>query len=385
MRILSFLCVSAMVACGSEIPLPKQGDTKECDGNELYQFHEGSDVEYVVPNKKQRIASWKLYPLNVMTVNEVSFLWSFEPFRPVAWTIIYDGEVVGSGNTVKGNRRYSMQLDTPVNLEPQKESKMFELVVDTSQFQNGHTLTVRLDQLDLTGESEHCLHEQTDPLVWRWHFRTQLANYVSDVATYAAANGLTRSWVDFMVAHQKEYAKAYVLARLPLVQGQSPRTMTVHVSYLNQVIYNPAWQNEAEHFAALKHLLELQFAGWNFEVSGASSWPANIEMVLGEPSISNAIENTDDTGVLTLGTVYLHFETIAAHEIAHLFDFPHHQPVSVGEVDALDHSEEGLCIMRRDGYTFGHIERFLLDLNPPREGEVDEIKEAIKEITSRYP
>lgn len=209
-----------------------------------------------------------------------------------------------------------------------------------------------------------------------------IVDYDREAREFAEGNGLSTSWVDWMIEHKADFEKPYRLARTELVRGRPARTVLVNVWYDNPVEYNPPWQDEKEHFLALERLLMMQFPGWTFEAT--ESRDANIDIGLGHRGNSSAgyASGVSLTGTKFLGFVYLNIETIASHELAHVFGFKHHEPDGVGS-EFLTHPEEGKCVMGRNSMSFGPIETFVLKLEKRHSDE--EISPIMSDISSRYP
>lgn len=209
-----------------------------------------------------------------------------------------------------------------------------------------------------------------------------ILNYDHEVREFAEENSLSTAWADWMIERKADFERPYLLARTELVQGRPMRTLVVNVWYDNPVEYNPSWEDEAEHFSALEKLLSAQFPGWTFEAT--TSRDANIDIGLGHHGNSGAgyASGVSTTGTKFLGFVYLNIETIAAHEIAHVLGFEHHQPDGPDDTP-ITHPKEGVCVMSRNSMSFGPIETFLLRLDQRKTDE--EIAPLMSEIRSRYP
>lgn len=186
------------------------------------------------------------------------------------------------------------------------------------------------------------------------------------VHAFESANALPSDWSDWILARRLTYATAYN-------RGLNNPTIRVEVSYDREIVYDPPWDSEAEHFAALKRLAELTFTGWTFSFSDNDPG-ADVFAVLG---------HTGDTSYAQGDTIHLVWEGIFSHEISHTLGIQHHY---CGDDIYTTCSEtppgEGTCIMSRDSSTWGPTEQFLLSLSGVRNDA--EIEAAIEDINGRY-
>lgn len=201
----------------------------------------------------------------------------------------------------------------------------------------------------------------------------RLAAFADDVQAAQAAYEMPAAWSDWMIQRKDRWADAYLVG----VGGKT--SWRLNVVYDREVAYAPAWTSEAEHMAALKKMMELQFPGWTFTF-GLDLPDADRTVHLGETKISHA-DGTD---------VHLVWEGILAHEFGHTVGLRHHysdtQADSDGVLQETPDTEppgESDCIMSRDGVSWGQTEQFLLRLAPP--GPDAPINAAITELNRRYP
>lgn len=197
-----------------------------------------------------------------------------------------------------------------------------------------------------------------------------LAEYEAEARAYQTAHGLPVEWVDWVIAHKNWYSMAYVRARV------NPKVI-VMVRYDTQIPYNPPWADEAEHFAALARLAELQNPGWEF-VFQSENDGADMVATLGYTGWASYANGRD---------VFLIWETIFTHEFSHNLGIEHHYCYFPGDAatcanDVLPPGE-GRCIMSRNGSIWGPTERFVLNL--PDELYEEEIGALTRSIIERYP
>lgn len=194
-----------------------------------------------------------------------------------------------------------------------------------------------------------------------------LANYEDDAYSYESTHGLPSGWADWMIKNIYYFDEAYI-------RGRTNPTVEIQVLYENPVPYDPPWTNEDEHLAALEEFLELTHPGWDLILSSDNE-EAEVKFHLGADS-SYASSSTDQ--------IWMRYETIAAHEFAHLFGIGHHyfDVANIGDCEFCPPGE-GSCIMDRNSASFGPAERFALLLDDERYD--DEINEVAWSILERYP
>lgn len=195
-----------------------------------------------------------------------------------------------------------------------------------------------------------------------------LSHFEEEAEAYRASHGLSAHWKVWVVDRKERYADAYVRARTnPHVQ--------VLVAYETHVPYSPSWTNEEEHMAALRHLVEQEYTGWSFTFATSMENP-EITAVLGATRGASEYVAREEA-------VYLIYETIFSHEFAHSLGIAHHYCNGPEDTCGELPPDEGPCIMSRNGYGWGHSERFVLNLAGAP--DTDAIHEVIKEISHRYP
>lgn len=203
-----------------------------------------------------------------------------------------------------------------------------------------------------------------------------MANYEHDVSAYQEEAGMQDQWKIWMIEKKDWWSKAYIRPR------RNSHDVRIYVRYENPIAYTPAWSSEEEHFAALKHLAELQYPGWNFTFLEYSE--GDEENLEGNDAI--AILGGHGTSSASGRTIYLVYETIFAHEYGHTLGLHHHYCGGTG----LDHCPENFppgedkCVMARDSASFGPTENSFLLLTTG-ERQDDAINAIIADINGRYP
>lgn len=194
--------------------------------------------------------------------------------------------------------------------------------------------------------------------------------YEEEVLLFEQANGLPPAWADWMIENQNVYATAYNVAR-------GDRSVRIEVRYAREISYDPPWESEEQHMAALEQAAELQFPGWDFTFSRDDP-DADVVAVLGH---TGKFSYADVTGK----TIYLIYEGIFAHEFAHTLGLQHHfcvNPEDTVNCGTLPPGE-GACIMAMNSESWGPTEQFLLRLSGDRPD--DEISQRLNNLNDRYP
>lgn len=210
-----------------------------------------------------------------------------------------------------------------------------------------------------------------------------MLGYEAEVASYP---DMVVEWTPWMTndqdGHGKEWwSKAYI-------NGRHDHEVHVYVRYENEIYYqDPPWSSEAEHFALLEHLAELQYPGWNFTFSefvegmdpNDLSGEHDVVAILGHHGYSYAEGHE----------IYLVFEAIFAHEFGHTLGLHHHYCGSGNEPGDQSCPEayppgEGPCIMNRNSVSFGPTENTFLLLTTGERPDV-EINALLRSINDSYP
>ncbi|TSC84853.1 MAG: hypothetical protein G01um101413_237 [Parcubacteria group bacterium Gr01-1014_13] len=206
-----------------------------------------------------------------------------------------------------------------------------------------------------------------------------LLGYEAEMAAYQAKIGMLPEWADWMLKRKNTWSRAYL-------SGRHEHEVNVYVRYENPVLYNPPWTNEAEHFATLKRLAELQFPGWSFTFLEYQPG-MDADQLPGH----DIVATLGGTGTSYGGghKVYLVYETIFAHEFGHTLGLHHHYCGSGNEPG--DHTcpeayppGEDECIMNRNSVSFGPTENTFLLLTTGERWD-EEIATAMSNILDRYP
>ncbi len=214
----------------------------------------------------------------------------------------------------------------------------------------------------------------TDASIDANHDQEILSHYNDDVDAYQMKAGMPPEWADWMKEKKDWWSKAYI-------NGRGSHEVHVYITYDRQIQYDPPWVSEAQHFAALKRMADLQYPGWNFIFSayqpGMTELHGNdVVAMLGYDGVSHADGKT----------IYLVWEGIFAHEFGHTIGLHHHYCGNTGGdgCPEQDPPGEGLCIMDRTSVSFGPTENsFLLQTTGDRWD--DEINQLIRDINNRYP
>ena len=223
---------------------------------------------------------------------------------------------------------------------------------------------------DVDGDSADAAPVATDTFVGPTDEEI-MANYLVEVNAYNE----DAQWRSWMIQRKDWWSSGYI-------SGRRSHDIHVYVRYESKPAYSPSWSSEAEHFAALKRLAELQFPGWDFtfleyyEGVEADMKGYDIVAVLGHSGFSYASGRT----------IYLVYETIFAHEFGHTLGLHHHYCNDGGGDNCPEAHPpgEGVCIMDRNSVSFGPTEnRFLLLTTGERRDT--EIGTALNNIHHRYP
>lgn len=192
------------------------------------------------------------------------------------------------------------------------------------------------------------------------------SQYIEDVYAFAAENSLSSAWSEWMITWKSTLFEAYT-------RGRTNRSARFEVTYEQDIVFNPPWASEAEHFARLEELAELTFTNWDFTFS-ENDPDAEFTVVLGHTGIASSADTTNDI-------IYLIWEGIFSHEFAHLLGIFHHD--CDNNTDNTCPPDEGTCIMDRNSVTWGPTEQFLFNLSGERFD--DDINDIIIDLNSRYP
>jgi len=195
------------------------------------------------------------------------------------------------------------------------------------------------------------------------------SGFTSSALTFQTENSLSDEWYSWITDRQTSYSEAFNA-------GRGTRTIRVKVSYDREIVYDPAWASEDEHFAALKEMAEATFPGWEFTFSASDS-EADVTAILGYTGTTSFADTSTNT-------IYLIWEGIFSHEFAHVLGVSHHYcgndiDISCSETPP----DEGGCIMGRNANTWGPTERFLLNLTSVADD--DAVGQLVENINARYP
>jgi hypothetical protein len=195
-----------------------------------------------------------------------------------------------------------------------------------------------------------------------------LESYDEDAYDYETTRGLPSGWADWMIKNQWAFDESYLA-------GRYDNAVTITVEYDSVIVYDPPWESEEEHLAALEEFAELAYPNWDFTF--CSGCAGDVTVVLGSAS-SYTSPSTD--------TIVMRYETIFAHEFAHIYGTRHHYNdtdlSTIGDCYWCP-PDEGECIMDRNRSSFGPAERFSFNLADERYDE--SIDAVVLELLSRYP
>ena len=199
------------------------------------------------------------------------------------------------------------------------------------------------------------------------------ARYDIEVVEWAELYSMPEGWAEWMVENRERFINAFKYSR------GNDRHIRIGFWYYNgRIHYDPPWESEDEHMAALARLAELQYPGWDFDFVRGGEVP-DVDLVM--------FANSDNSVCCGANhdTLRAHFETIFAHEFAHWFPLYHHytsnETIGAGEQLA---PGEVVCLMDRTDTQFGSPERFALGIPQDIDNEA-EILEAVENIYERYP
>ncbi len=194
--------------------------------------------------------------------------------------------------------------------------------------------------------------------------------YEGQVASYAAAYGMSDEWVDWMLANRARYEATYYAS------SALPSTITVSFQYETPINYNPPWTDEAEHMNALAALAEAAYSGYNFNFVFGGNTGTSYANVTAGIATNNSYASGNNIG--------LFYETIFNHEFGHVMNLLHHYD-SVADIGDGNHMPPGdtVCIMDRNSTTFCSACSTALGIQLGVSSAA--VVAAMSEIASHYP
>jgi hypothetical protein len=195
--------------------------------------------------------------------------------------------------------------------------------------------------------------------------------WAAHVRSYRVRYGKSMEWETWMIEHRSLYAAAFEASR------QRAWPIVVNVRYHNDTQpYATPWPSEDAHMADFKRLLTLAFPGFDFDLhyDGAFSSTAVFNIYLGAPNPSH-VGGTD---------IYLHWETIAAHEFGHPFGIEHHYPDDTITTSINLPPGETRCTMARNSTQYCSACRTAMGI-PLDVDTATELEELEDSINSHYP
>ncbi len=214
---------------------------------------------------------------------------------------------------------------------------------------------------------QHCRQGNADPTI-----NLNADAYEQHVRDYRTRYGKTVEWQQWMLDNRSRYENTFNLARA------RPATLNTAFRYdSDPIAYNPPWDSEEQHMAALESLAEGCYAGYDFRfIFNGDTAASYANVVAGIPTNSSHASGN---------IVYLYYETIFNHEFGHVMGVPHHY-------DTIDQVGDGLhmppgdtrCLMDRNCSQYCSACRTALHIQLDVDNEAA-ISAASDEIHHRYP
>ena len=193
--------------------------------------------------------------------------------------------------------------------------------------------------------------------------------YEVQIRSFRARYNKTNRWEAWMFANRDRYEPVFLAAHA------LPCPVTVAVSYQTPLAYNPPWSSESEHMTLLEQMSDPIFPGYHFDFRyGVDPAATYAHAILGVPG-GSAASGRD---------LYLHYETIFAHEFGHVVKVLHHYEdadlSTIGKGLHFPPGETG-CVMDRNDTQYCSACRAALNLPL----DADNSETASDVILARYP
>jgi hypothetical protein len=196
--------------------------------------------------------------------------------------------------------------------------------------------------------------------------------YEAQVRSFRVRYGKSTEWEGWMIANRDRYEPVFLAAHALACP------VTVAVTYQTPLAYNPPWASEAQHMKLLGQTAEVSYPGYRFDFRyGVDPGSTYAHAILGVPGDSH------NSG----RDVYLHYETIFAHEFGHVLKLLHHYDdadlSTVGKGLHFPPGESG-CLMDRNSGQFCSACRTALNI--PLDANPEEPPDPAGDaILARYP
>jgi hypothetical protein len=196
--------------------------------------------------------------------------------------------------------------------------------------------------------------------------------YEVQVKSFRARYSKSIEWERWMLDNRGRYEAVFLKAK------EDPCVRSIAFRYdTHPIAYNPPWDSEAQHMAALKALSDLRYPGYDFRLLfDGDTVSSYANAIAGIPTNESYASGKD---------VYLYYETIFDHEFAHIVCIPHHYDTDA-EYGMGRHMPPGesRCLMDRSSNQFCSACRTALNIPLDVDNE-EPINAASEEIRRRYP